>query len=509
MKACLIRSPILVPRTNITVQFTPPIGVAYLAASLRAAGHQVTVIDGVGESLDTRHAAANDCFTYGLSTAEVVGRIPADVELIGLSTTFTFEWPYCRELITAIRQRFPNVPLVGGGEHATALPDFSLSDSALDIVAMGEGEEIIVDLATTLEKGGDLASVKGIVFKASDGEFVRTGRRDRMRVLDNIPWPAWDLIPITEYMDRELGFGVNRGRSMPIVASRGCPYQCTFCSNSQMWTTRWLARDPDNLLDEIEHYQKTYNAQNFDFYDLTAIVKKAWIVEFCNKVRQRGLSFTWQLPTGTRSEAIDAEVALLLYQSGCRNLSYSPESGSEAVLSRIKKKIDLGKVLESVRSSVAAGLNVKCNIVIGFPGESYQEIFDDYVYTIRLALAGSHDMSFWTYSPYPGSELFEQLLAKGRIKVDDEYFNNLRAFTDTHNMRSFNDRMSARRLRQLQWTGTLLFYLVAWTVRPMRPLRFLSNLFSGRYESRSEQILANVFRSRRLKATSETAETGR
>ena len=98
---------------------------------------------------------------------------------------------------------------------------------------------------------------------------------------------------------------------MPVMASRGCPYQCTFCSNPAMWTTRWIPRDPDLLLDEMQFYQKNYGAENFDFYDLTAIVKKSWIIDFCNKIEEREMKFTWQLPSGTRTEAIDGEVARL------------------------------------------------------------------------------------------------------------------------------------------------------------------------------------------------------
>src|SRR5437016_2011046 len=95
-----------------------------------------------------------------------------------------------------------------------------------------------------------------------------------------------------------------------------------------MWTTKWIARDPDALLDEIADLQRTYRADNFDFYDLTVIVKRQWILDFCRAIERRGMRFLWQLPSGTRSEAIDAEVASWLYRTGCRNLSYAPESGS-------------------------------------------------------------------------------------------------------------------------------------------------------------------------------------
>ena len=210
-------------------------------------------------------------------------------------------------------------------------------------------------------------------------------------------------MPIENYLERGYGFGVNRGRSLPVMASRGCPYQCTFCSNPSMWTTRWIARDPDLLLDEIKEYQLRYNVENFDFYDLTAIVKKSWIFDFCRKIEERGIRFTWQLPSGTRSEAIDSEVAALLYKSGCRNMSYSPESGAASVLTRIKKKITTDSVIDSICAAFAQGMNVKCNIIIGFPGETFAEVLQSYRFIMRMALAGAFDISAWAFSPYPGS----------------------------------------------------------------------------------------------------------
>src|SRR6201999_3016153 len=150
-----------------------------------------------------------------------------------------------------------------------------------------------------------------------------------IRALDTIPPPAWELVPLENYLSNGLTNGVNLGRSMPMLASRGCPYQCTFCSSPFMWTTRWVSRDVHLLVDEIIEYQERFGITNVDFYDLTAIVKRDWIIKFCEEPLRRGVKITWQLPSGTRSEAIDAEVVGWLERSGCRNLSYAPESGSE------------------------------------------------------------------------------------------------------------------------------------------------------------------------------------
>jgi len=494
MLISLVRPPILVPANHPIVQFTPPLGIAYLAGSLRSRGFQVNVVDGLGEALDERHPADNNCYLYGLHPDAVVARIPSQAKIIGISAAFSFEWPTCRDLIRRIRKQFPDALLVGGGEHITALPELSLQESELDVCVLGEGEEVLTSLVRSTMQGDDLAGMLGICYKTPQGEIRRNGSYGRIRKLDDIPLPAWDLIPIEEYLNRGMGFGVHRGRSMPVLASRGCPFQCTFCSSPQMWTTRWVPRNPDLLLDELEDYQKRYQITNFDFYDLTAIVKKSWVVEFCRKIKQRNLQFTWQLPSGTRTEAIDQEVAELLYASGCRNLSYSPESGSLSVLKRIKKKIDPENLLSSIRSCVKTELNVKVNLIIGFPGETYKEIFETMRFVVRLAWAGAHDLSIWVFSPYPGSEIFANLSAAGILKMDDAYYDDLRSYADSSRTKSFTENVPSHILKLLRKVGTVMFYVAAWCFRPWRPFVMLHNVVKGTHESRSELALSTILK---------------
>ncbi len=261
------------------------------------------------------------------------------------------------------------MPIVLGGEHATAVPELCLEDApALLACAVGEGEDTVVELLEACVGRRDLAGVAGIVYRAADGPR-RTADRARIRDVDRIPLPRWDLTPIERYLDGGLSFGVDRGRTMPLFATRGCPYRCTFCSSPRMWTTRYTTRAPALVVDEIEEYVRRYRVENIDFYDLTSIVKPDWILEFCRLLDARGLRITWQLPSGTRSEALDEPVLRAMYRSGCRNVSYAPESGSERTLEAIKKKVKLDHIEQSMRTAVRIGLNVKANILIGFPDE--------------------------------------------------------------------------------------------------------------------------------------------
>jgi radical SAM superfamily enzyme YgiQ (UPF0313 family) len=491
----LIRPPTVVAKWSHTTPTCPPIGLAYVAAALQQAGHTVEVIDAVGEDVFQMLALEDTRFLgHGLSADQIVERIHPATTHIGISCMFSHEWPLTRAVITRVRRAFGDAVIVAGGEHITAMPEFSLVDCpALDYCVLGEGEEGFAELIEALGQGRSPASVNGLVLRR-DGAPARTPVRARIRHIDEIPPPAWSLLPLANYLDNGFGFGVNRGRSMPVLATRGCPYQCTFCSNPLMWTTRWITRDPATLLDEMRGYLERYRIENFDFYDLTAIVKREWIIEFCRLILASGLTFTWQLPSGTRSEAIDGEVSRLLYEAGCRNMSYAPESGSPTVLKRIKKRVDLGRMKQSMRAAVKNGVNIKANIILGFPDETHREVWQTMTIIVEMGALGVHDMSISPFSPYPESELFDDLRKRGRIvELSDAYFYSLATYTDLLRTVSVADRISGRALGLYRLFGMVLFYAVSYAVRPWRLVRTLSNLFHDRQESRLEMSLRDLF----------------
>jgi len=374
---------------------------------------------------------------------------------------------------------------VAGGEHITALPEFVLEDSGLDYCVVGEGEETFLKLLEALSEGRSLREVEGLVCRI-DGEIVRTSPRPRIRDLDVLPRPAWDLFPVENYQGEGHQYGIYRGRCMPVIASRGCPYQCAFCSSTTMWTNRWIARDPADVLDEIRDYIERYDVQNIDFHDLTAILNKQWILDFCKLIRESGLEFTWQLPVGTRSEAIDAQVARALYETGCRNVTYAPESGSASELKRINKRIKPQRMLHSMRAAYKSGLVVKANFVLGFPGVTMRELLETMRFIAAVALTGARDVLIFLFDPYPGSPLYHQLLAEKRIPPpSDPYFAELSVAADYTRAISYCGH-SARTLNGIRLLGMLLFYTLCFTIRPWRIFQTVYRMWKGRYETHLE-----------------------
>ncbi|HEY4407260.1 MAG TPA: radical SAM protein [Xanthobacteraceae bacterium] len=476
----------------------PPLGLAYIAGAAKEAGLSYTVIDGTGEALDqvSPYSLRDDFMIQGLPFDEIARRIPPLTRVIGLSCMFSTLWPLTRQLAEHIRQRFPDSILVLGGEHGTAVPEHVLRNSPIDIVILGEGEETFVRLAGRITAGEPWQDVPGLAYLA-DGIFHDSGLSPRIRKIDDISLPDWDSFPIENYISRHQINGINLGRAMPLLSTRGCPYQCTFCSSPGMWTTRYVPRDPVKVADEIEHYKNKYGVVNFDFQDLTAVVKRPWVIRFCRELMRRRLNVTWQMPSGTRCEIFDEEVADLLYQSGCRALAFAPESGAPEILEKIKKQVDLDDMLTAMRIAVRRGFKLSCFIVIGFPDDTPATLRKTLGLIRRMALLGVHDVAVSKFVPYPGSSLFKRLQQEGKIEVDDKFFLSPMDFY-TKKAPSYADHVSTQRLYFSMIWFFVNFYMISFACRPLRTARILVKaVVTGTEETRFAKWLNDMLFVRR------------
>jgi radical SAM superfamily enzyme YgiQ (UPF0313 family) len=421
---CLIRPPAVESFRFATTSISLPLGLAYISAAIKRAGFNVDIVDAVGKKPKVRVGYYKG-YLVGMKLGDIAASIKAETALIGITVVFTHEWPAVVQLINLIKKRMPSTPIVIGGEHVTSMPEFCLKTSLADYVVMGEGEETIVELMQALESGSDLDKIPGIGYHVEDAININE-RRKRRTDIDDIAWPDWEQLDVNAYEDNRFVGGMYSERlTMPILATRGCPYQCTYCSAPNMWLPRWIPRDPVSVVDEIEFYINRFGAGNFPFQDLTAIIKKDWIRAFCEEILNRGLKFTWQLPTGTRSEAIDPDIARLLKASGMTSMAYAPESGSETTRRYIKKKMKTDRLFDSIDAAVSADLNVAAFIVIGFPHDEESHFQENLGFIDRLAEHGITDLSVGFYMALPGTELFHSLYDSGKIKLDRAYFRHI------------------------------------------------------------------------------------
>lgn len=494
----LIRPPAVSSRHAYSAAIVPPLGPAYIAAALQAAGHHVHVIDALGEAPLQRQPAAHPSqVAHGLSLKEIVERLPPDTDGIGLSVMFSQQWPHVAALVRALKKAAPEVPIFLGGEHPTATWEYILEHCPeVDFCVLGEGEETVIDVAACLAGSGRLEEIPGLAIRRG-GKAVRTESRKRLQAPDDIAAPAWHLFPLENYLSQGFGHGVNRGRSIPMLATRGCPYRCTFCSSPDMWTTRYYVRSVGSVVEEIADHVTRYGISNIDFEDLTMFIDREWILEFCREIERRGLRVTFQLPSGTRSEALDEETLAALARVGCSNLTYAPESGAESTLAEIKKKVHPERVLHSMRIAKRVGVNLKANLMIGFPGETRRELYETLWFGLRASWAGVDDIPLFPFSPYPGTQLYDQLRREGVLPPpNDEYFASL-GYMDVVQTRSLSRHIGTRELNLYRIVGMAAFYLLGYVRYPGRFWRTLKNVRAGRSETVLEQRLVEFWRRRR------------
>ena len=271
-----------------------------------------------------------------------------------------------------------------------------------------------------------------------------------------------------------------------------------------MWTTRYVMRDAKKVVDEIQSHIQKYAAASIDFLDLTAIIKKEWILAFCDELKVRGIKITWQLPSGTRSEALDYETLKAIYDAGCRYLVYAPESGSEETLHLIKKRIRLARLCESVRQAVAIGHTVKINLIIGFPHERLRNVLRTLMLACRMAIIGAHDCNIKTFTPYPGSELYDYLRSRGGgLTLNDDYFRGLIVQYDFTVSTSHSDHLKGWQLLASRIMGNVLFYLLSYGLRPGRIVRLAKQLRAERFQASNlfEQRISDFIARRRCRRT--------
>ena len=420
----LIRPPAVESFRFATTSITLPIGLAYISSSLKEYGFKVEILDAVGEAPKNRTGYYKG-YLVGLGLKEIAEKINPNSKCIGISVIFTHEWPAVVKLISLIKEKFPNMPIILGGEHISAMPEFSLITSNADYIVMGEGEETIIELIKAIKNRETFQKIEGIGYNINN-QVVINNRRNRRQSIDKISYPDWDSFNVKGYYEnRFVGGMYSDNLTIPILATRGCPYQCTYCSAPNMWLPLWIPRDPILVVDEIEYYVKKFGAGNFPFQDLTAIIKRDWIKAFCEELIKRELNINWQLPTGTRSEAIDSEIAFLIKKSGMISMAYAPESGSEETRKYIKKKMKTDRLFDSIDAAAQADLNVAVFLVIGFPHDLPKHLEENKNFVERLAKHGVTDLSVGFYMALPGTELFHSLYDSNKIKLDIKYFKHI------------------------------------------------------------------------------------
>lgn len=502
LNVVLLRGPIVSTTGALNNEAVPAIGLAYIAGYLHARGVEAQIVDSIGEGINrvwpVQGFDGYQC--QGLTFEETFARIPQNVDVIGVSVMFSGEWPIQRLFLNTLRKRFPNAKIIAGGEHITALTELSLREApAIDYCVRGEGEQTFFELLCKIADNSDPGETNAIAFLDDAGTYQESENLTRIKDIDHISWPHWPEGYMENFWAHGKSYGVQTQRDMPLMISRGCPFQCTFCSNPSMWTTRYALREVEDVIAEMKYYLERYDATAFQLYDLTAITKKSWAVDLCTRMINEGIDVKWSLPSGTRSEALDEEVLTLLKKTGCNYLVYAPESGSQYMLEQIKKKISLDDLTQSVLTAKKVGLTLRTNLIIGFPQERRKDMFATIRYGLYLAMKGVDEVTINIFSPYPGSELFDALYEKGLVTLNDDYFLSLTSLNSDYssfNPMTVNETVGQRELAFYRLFFMLTNYIIGYIFYPKRIVRTIKSIWMGGH---AETVLEHRLKDQKAK----------
>jgi radical SAM superfamily enzyme YgiQ (UPF0313 family) len=384
----------------------PALGILLLAAMARNAGHKVSVLDA---------AALN------LSTEAILQKLTAEsFDLLAISAT-TLGINAAEQLASSARRVCPAIKTVLGGPHVSAVPEQTLEVCpGIDIAVVGEGEETFLFLLEALAEGNDLASVAGLVFR--DGKRIRSNsRRPFITRLDELPYPAWDLL--TGFPDNysPAAFKTLQTPATSIVTSRGCPNECIFCDRS-VFGQSCHAHSANYVVSMIRHLHDNFGIKEFCFEDDTFITFKQRLVDICQQLIDLNLGITWSCLG--RVNHVTAENLHLMQQAGCWQISYGIESGNQQILENIHKKVSLEQIRNAVVLTRAAGIRAKGFFIIGHPGETAATIEETRNFALELPL---NDISVSLLTPFPATELAERSTEFGHFDADWSKMNLLNA----------------------------------------------------------------------------------
>ena len=300
---------------------------------------------------------------------------------------------------------------VVGGAHASALPEETLAAyPCFDFVVCGEGEEPLTRLASALREGRSVEGITGLVHR-KEGHATTIGPSTPVDDLDSLPFPDRDKVPLASYRPNPANY--LRMPNTGLLFSRGCPFRCTFCSNS-VWRSRVRYRSAGNVLEEIDLCMRKYGIRDYRFFDEGITANRRAVTALCEGILDRGWKLSWNC--FSRVDRVDPELLRLMRRSGCYHIKYGVEAGTDRVLGLLNKRITLEDTRRAVRDTKRAGIECQANVLFAVPGETLDEMHQ----TIRFVRDLSPDLvTFHVFRPLPGSELYEQLRREGRLLEAD------------------------------------------------------------------------------------------
>ncbi|MGB9854255.1 MAG: B12-binding domain-containing radical SAM protein [Candidatus Bathyarchaeales archaeon] len=355
-----------------------PIGLTYLAAVLEKNSYEFKVID---------------CAALGMDHKKLEGELASfQPDVVGItSMTPTAHSALLSAQIA--KNACPESLVILGGPHAHFMDKKILfQEKAVDFIVRGEGEQTLLELLQCISSHCDPQKIMGITFR-KDENIVRTPDRPFIEELDELPFPAYHYFPLKRY--RLFGKMI-----FPIITSRGCPFQCSFCVTSRMFGKKFRSRKPENVAKELEWLINNYGAGAVSFYDDTLTLDKNRIIKLFEEIKRRRIDIPWDCQT--RVDQVSEEILKGMKEANCQQVLFGVESGSQKILSLMKKGTTVEQNEKAIKLAKEAGLFVAISVIIGYPGETSETLEQTFNFIKKVK---PDDVYVCIATPYPGTEL--------------------------------------------------------------------------------------------------------
>lgn len=366
----------------------PPLGLAYIAATLERDSHKVKIFDLTLENKPFEN-----------KIGDIIGFSP---DIIGISC-MTHNYYNALKVAESLKDDM-SIPIIFGGPHPTIMSEDVLKNKFVDFVIMGEGEETFSNICYNLEnnnldKDKRFYNIDGLCFKDHDDKIIVQHRNNFIKDLDTIPFPARHLLDLDKYTLVDD----YKNKMVTIMSSRGCPYGCTYCYKG-LFGRIYRQRSPDNIIEEIKQCINDFNYRSFYFIDDLFTLNAERVDQFTNKIKEEGLDIRWQCLA--RVNTASRQMFRQMKETGCYKIHFGIESGSQQILNKVKKGIKTEQIKSAVGYAKDVGIKTKGYFMLGMPGDTIETMQSTLDLAKELQL---NDVMFSITTPFPGTELWNNI----------------------------------------------------------------------------------------------------
>ncbi len=396
-----------------------PVSLLHLASYVRKFGHTPHISD---YSVLQTHMSGDTAKILAGGSEKIA---ETGSGLIGINCFTTMHFPLVKDIADKIRKENPNIKICIGGCHPTHFPEEILRNcDSIDYIILGEGEEPLAALADILqnEDEGSLENIQALAYKSKDGNVIINPRQNYLKDIVSLPMPAWDLIEFSDYYsDYSCWYNPKKTEiklGVPIITSRSCPFNCSFCAAHLVMGKGYRKRSHTHVVDEIELLNRKFDQNYFMFIDDNFALQKNHVIEICEEICKRGLDIQFAVPQGLYIPSVDEEVVEALAAAGCVTVSIPIESGSEYIRnSIIGKNISTEKIFSVVDYFKKKEIFTVGLFIMGFPEETVETLEETVKMIKQLALDVN---SVATLTPFPETKIFEQAKKDNLLLFDSK-----------------------------------------------------------------------------------------